>query len=184
MIPEHAKKVYSGILFEIWQWEQRLFDGSTTTFEEARRQGAAKVLAVAGENIVLCKELQPGHENAYITLPGGRLDGGETSLEGAKRELKEELGLQSNDWELLFTRRPMFHVEMDYRVYIARDCKKTGETETSAGEKTVPYPVTFEELLKLGTSDEWFNDDLKVILLRASYDKNAREALRKKFFGT
>ncbi|KKP89624.1 MAG: NUDIX hydrolase [Candidatus Moranbacteria bacterium GW2011_GWC2_37_73] len=28
LIPEHAKKVFSGTFFDVYQWEQEMFDGS------------------------------------------------------------------------------------------------------------------------------------------------------------
>ena len=32
-IPENAKKVFTGQVFDVYQWEQEMFDGSKATFE-------------------------------------------------------------------------------------------------------------------------------------------------------
>lgn len=40
------------------------------------------------------------------TLPGGRLKGGEQPADTARREMREELGVETGGWELLSTSRP------------------------------------------------------------------------------
>lgn len=59
-IPDGAKKVFdAGIVFEIYHWEQELFDGRKTTFEMAKRQPSAYVLPILGDRILLCNQKQP-----------------------------------------------------------------------------------------------------------------------------
>ncbi len=52
-IPKHAKKVFNGIIFEVWQWKQKLFDGSLTTFEMLKRQDTVKAVCITPENKIL-----------------------------------------------------------------------------------------------------------------------------------
>src|SRR5215467_9321922 len=33
LIPEHAERVFQGKIFDVYQWPQKLYDGSTATFE-------------------------------------------------------------------------------------------------------------------------------------------------------
>ena len=71
-IPAHAKKVFSGIRFEIFQWEQELYDGSTTTFERARFHDGAFVIPILPDgNILLTKQEQPARAGSFYSLPGG-----------------------------------------------------------------------------------------------------------------
>ena len=42
-LPENAKLVFKGVLFDTWQWEQELFDGSYSTFEVVVRKGSTIV---------------------------------------------------------------------------------------------------------------------------------------------
>ena len=44
-IPEHAKRVFSGIMFDVRQREQEMFDGSTSIFEAATREHTVCVFA-------------------------------------------------------------------------------------------------------------------------------------------
>ena len=45
-MPEHAKKVFSGVMFDVYQWEQEMYDGSTATFEKLTRPDTAQVIPV------------------------------------------------------------------------------------------------------------------------------------------
>jgi len=180
MIPTHAKKVFSGILFDVYQWEQELYDGSTATFERAVRQGNAKILPVMNGRVLLCEQSQPDSDEVYQSLPGGRIEQGEEPLETAQRELLEETGLTSNDWEE-FLKSPNFgHLQMDRRIFIARDCQKKDEASTDPGERIACKEISFEAFVALGKDPSFYDDLLKIKLLEASYDEGAREVLKQK----
>jgi len=98
-IPDHASKVFSGVIFDIYQWEQEMFDGSVATFEAGRRASTVIVIPVVGDSIALTHERQPT-KDWFIDMVSGRIDTGEEPLTAAKRELEEEAALVSNDWEL------------------------------------------------------------------------------------
>ncbi len=36
-IPPNAKRVFKGIIFDVYQWQQKMFDGSKETFEMLKR---------------------------------------------------------------------------------------------------------------------------------------------------
>jgi ADP-ribose pyrophosphatase len=68
-IPKHAKKVFSGIIFDVYHWEQELYDGTSTTFEALKRRGTAIVLPILyNGNILLCIQEQPGYSKRLDTL--------------------------------------------------------------------------------------------------------------------
>lgn len=180
MIPEHAKKVFSGILFDIYQWEQTLYDGSTTTFERAvRRAGGAQVIAVTKDHsILLCEQSQPDSETVYPSLPGGRLNPGEDHLTAAKRELLEETGFTSTDFKE-FLRTPQFgHVLIDRRIFIARDAERTHEPNIDAGGERISCRLlSFEAFLELGRDPRFYDELLKPVLLEAFYNPISKQAL-------
>ena len=35
-IPENAKRVFKGIIFDVYQWEQELYNGSKAVFEKLK----------------------------------------------------------------------------------------------------------------------------------------------------
>lgn len=62
-------------------------------------KAGASVLALTSQNeVYLVKEYKYGIERDSIELMSGALEENETPLEAAKRELKEELGLEAQEW--------------------------------------------------------------------------------------
>ena len=119
LIPENAKLVFKGMIFDVYQWEQEMFDGTYETFEMLRRPDASLIIAIDGDSIVLQDEEQPGGIIEKNRLPGGRIEPGESPLDGAKRELREEIGQEYADWALLEVTQPAIKIEWFVYVYIA-----------------------------------------------------------------
>src|SRR5580698_1696402 len=99
-LPPQAKKVFQGKIFSVYQWEQQLYDGTTATFEMLKRPGTIQIIPTADNQIYLSYEEQPTKLRSF-TLLGGRMEPDEYPLETAKRELLEESGLESDNWELI-----------------------------------------------------------------------------------
>jgi hypothetical protein len=89
-IPPEATLVFKGEIFEVWQWQQTMFDGTTATFERIWRSPSVEVIAVVGDKIVVEHQDQPDRKG-IVSLVSGRADQGTDMLE-AKRELLEETG--------------------------------------------------------------------------------------------
>ncbi|MFI5240529.1 MAG: hypothetical protein ACHQUB_02375, partial [Candidatus Saccharimonadia bacterium] len=69
-IPENADKVFSGILFDVYQWPQTLYDGKEVTFEAVSRRPTVQVIAVKGDEIVLLHEEQPMKALSFNLIGG------------------------------------------------------------------------------------------------------------------
>lgn len=147
-IPPEAKKVFAGLQFDVYQWAQKMFDGSERTFEAVKRPDSVQVIAVQGENIVISNEEQPGR-GRFHSLFGGVKEEGEKPLAAAKRELLEESGLASQDWELYRVFSSPGRVLWNVHIFIARDCRKAGGQALDAGEKITPKSVSLDELFSL-----------------------------------
>src|SRR3990167_6673441 len=98
-IPPQAKKVFSGVIYDVYQWEQAMFDGSPAIFEMLRRPNTVCVIPMVGDQILLAFEEQP-NKGPHWTLFGGRQEQDETPIQAAQRELLEESGYVSDNWEL------------------------------------------------------------------------------------
>jgi ADP-ribose pyrophosphatase len=149
-IPKQAKRVFKGVIFDIYQWPQKMYDGSTAIFEMIKRPDAVRIIATQGDKIILAEEQQPGVKRSFGTF-GGRVDKkDETPLQAAKRELLEEAGLESTDWELLNSTE-FYPEKMDFNIhlFVARNCKKTKKPQLDAGEKIKTVPVSFEKFIKI-----------------------------------
>lgn len=69
-----------------------------------RHPGSAVMMAVdERERILLVKQFRLPAEQDLWELPAGRIDPGETALQAAKRELREETGYSAKKWTKLIT---------------------------------------------------------------------------------
>lgn len=165
-IPNHAKKVFDGVIFDVYQWDQEMFDGTIETFEALRRSATLEVIATQDNKIILTEEEQPA-KPPFTAFLGGRLEEGENPLEGAKRELLEESGMVSDDWQLYKTYRVPGKIDWPTYMYIARNCRKVAEPQLDAGEKIDLRPVDFEEFLDLAKNDKlYLNQRFTIDLLK------------------
>src|SRR5687768_9607031 len=89
-MPKNAKQVFAGNTFGVWQWEQKLFDGSQMTYEAISRPDYVCVIGVNEEGkILLINDEQP-HRLPVLTPPGGKVEKGEDPPTAVIRELEEE----------------------------------------------------------------------------------------------
>jgi ADP-ribose pyrophosphatase len=185
MMSKNAKSVFKGEIFEVFQWDQKMYDGTTEVFEALRRPNTAEIIATEGDQIVIQKQMQPHKSEPFLSLPGGRIELGEDELVGAKRELLEETGLATDDWELWAARKPVGKIDWTIFVYVARGCRKVAEQALDAGEKIELLRVGFDEFLDMVDRGDlaYIESDLRLDLVRARYDAGHRERIRKKIFG-
>ena len=148
MIPSRAKRVFSGEIFDVYQWPQVLYDGSMATFEMLRRPDTVIVIGIRDDDdIIACNEEQPGGIVRRDSLPAGRVDGGDVSvLEAAKRELREETGYRFSRWKLLQVTQPEKKIEWFVHVFVAWQEQERVAPHLDAGEKIDVTYISFEEL--------------------------------------
>jgi ADP-ribose pyrophosphatase len=88
-----------------------------------RHPGSAVMMAVdENERVLLVKQFRLPAEQDLWELPAGRLDPGESALEAAKRELREETGYQAKKWTELaaFWASPGY-VQEKMNIFLAED---------------------------------------------------------------
>lgn len=164
--PDNAKLVFKGELFDTYQWEQKLYDGQVAIFEGVKRPDTAVVLAEMDGEICYTWQHQPQKEKPYYALLGGRIEEGEDPIAGAKREMLEEAGLASDDWELLLAYDPVGKMVWTVYLYIARNCRKVAEPRLDGGEKIEFRTATFDEFVKnILPSPNFYEIELKAQLL-------------------
>ena len=146
-IPPHARRVFRGVMFDVYQWEQEMFDGSRAIFEKVKRADTVVVFAVLPDGkIILTKQEQPGRP-LFIGATGGRIDEGEDVLTAAKRELLEESGYIAEEFILWDTRFPVGKVDWVVYTFIAKGLKKVADLDLDAGEKIELITLTLDELV-------------------------------------
>lgn len=181
-IPSESKRVFKGIIFDVYQWEQEMFDGQKATFEMLKRPNSVEVIVTQGDNILVAHESQPTKKDYYALL-GGRGDEEEEPLAAAKRELLEESGLESVDWELYKVYEPVHKIDHQVYIYIARNCKKVADPELDGGEKIELEAVDFAKFISIVESDKFWGNNFVIDILRMKLEPEKLEEFRKKLFG-
>jgi len=182
-IPPQAKKVFTGVMFDVYQWEQEMFDGSKETYEAVKRPYTVQIIALQGDHVLISSEVQPGRP-PFLTLFGGRMEEGEDPLEAAKRELREESGLESDQWELLHVfQSPIVKIDWDLYLYVAHDCRKSAETHLDAGEKIEVKSLSYDEFVDTLSSKDFRGRELMYELLKPEVTLTQRAQFKKRLFG-
>jgi 8-oxo-dGTP pyrophosphatase MutT (NUDIX family) len=177
-VPKNAKMVFSGKLFDIYQWEQKMFDGSFEIFEKTKRTDTVNIIAITPENkFIILNQEQQGEEK-FISLAGGRMDEGEHPLAAAKRELLEETGYASNNWKLWDSVQPYSKSDWASYTFIAKDCHRITKIRADKGEKIFLRFVDLEKFIDTVYSEK-FRD--KEILHRFIKEKVRTENNNKNF---
>lgn len=181
--PLSARRVFKGVIFDVYQWKQKMFDGSFETFERMKRPDTASVIPVTKDGkIILCVQEQPGRKAYYSTL-GGRIDAGESPLAAAKRELLEEAGFKSNDWVLLGAVQPVTKIDWAVFTFVARDCAKVAQPSLDAGEKIDLLFVSFEKFIELYLHEDFGDKEIRGKILEAQLDPKKKIKLKKLILG-
>ncbi len=180
-IPENAKKVFKGVLFDVYQWEQNLFNGTKTIFEKAKRPDTVVIFPILPDGrILLLEQEQPGRIPSFDT-PGGRIEEGEDVLSAAKREMLEETGYEAEKFILLDAQQPINKVDWAVYTFIAKGLRKVGEINPDAGEKIKLYPVNFDKLLDTVTAENFYSPEPMIKFLEVKYNSEKRKELEELF---
>lgn len=150
MIPPEARCVFAGEIFRVYQWPQRLYDGSVATFEMVRRPDTVFVIAVDDAGKVLVNdEEQPGGIVRRGHLPAGRVDPEDaTIIAAAQRELREETGWEFADWQLLEVVQPEPKMEWFIHLVLAQQPVRHKPPRYDEGERITTRAITWQELVQ------------------------------------
>ena len=107
-------------------------------------------------------------EQDSIEVVSGAIDEGETNLEAAKRELKEELGIEAGEWIELGLVNPFTTVvKSPATIYLARNIKFT-EADPEGTEKINLVKVKFDDAVRMVMESEITHGQSCVLILKAS----------------
>ncbi|WP_341939031.1 ADP compounds hydrolase NudE [Marinimicrobium sp. C2-29] len=157
--PEILKRhtVARSRLFRADELHLRFSNGEERIYEKlcGGGPGAVLIVPVLDDNrVVMIREYAAGIHDYHLALPKGAVDKGETPLEAANRELKEEAGYGARDLRLLkrLTLSPAY-MEQGINVVLARDLYP----EQLVGDEPEPIEVVtvdFDDLLALSMREE------------------------------
>ncbi len=167
LIPQEAKCVFRGKIFDVFQWPQEMFDGSLETFEMLRRADTVKIIPVvtaeearklgfeaSKPQLIITKQEQP-RKNCFYDYPGGRVDNDDSDeLAAAKRELREETGLNFENWRLVRVEQPFNKIDWLVYTFLATGLLEQTKQSLDAGEKIEVMAMGVDEVLQLAKSGE------------------------------
>ncbi len=101
-------RAYTGRVISLDVDEVRFPDGSIGSLEMVRHPGASAIVPLLDADaddpeVLLIRQYRYAADGYLFEIPAGRLDEGESPLECAKRELREETGYRAARVEPLFT---------------------------------------------------------------------------------
>lgn len=153
LIPESARIVHKGVIFDVYQWDQEQFDGSMALFERIRRADTVLAICIVDGKIIVQQDEQP-HRGVKTKIPGGRIDPEDGStLEAVKREVLEETGYKFADWRLVEVTKPEDKIDWFVYIYVASGVTSKDATSQDAGERITTSLKSVDEVKEMINND-------------------------------
>lgn len=102
IIPEKVWNLYDGRVFRLTKERLTLPNGVTTELEVIRHPGAAAIVPLLGDNmVVMIRQYRHAAGGFLWEIPAGTMNPGENPVECARRELPEEVGYRARSFQTL-----------------------------------------------------------------------------------
>lgn len=174
-IPEHAKKVFTWILYDVYQWEQEMFDWTFKIFEMLKKNDTIDIIAILENWKILIFEEEQPNRSPFYWLVWWTCEDWEEPLETAKRELLEETWMTSKDWAIFNKYRKSSKIDYHDNIFIARNCKKIQEQNLDAWEKIKILEVDWEWFKKYVLDEKFRVKEFTFDVLKYLYEWKEEE---------
>jgi ADP-ribose pyrophosphatase len=92
-----SENVYKGRILNLRVDRVEFPDGTSTVREVVEHRGAAALVPLLGNNVILVRQFRYAASAELLEIPAGTLEPGESPENCAKRELEEETGYRCNE---------------------------------------------------------------------------------------
>lgn len=166
-----SKKLYGGVIFDLYRDAVALPDGGRSVREYVRHVGAACVVPVTADGKVLMVRQYRYPFGAVLTeVPAGKLDGrDEDPAEAARRELREETGASAASMTYLGPYYPTCaYSDEVIHMYLARGLTY-GACAPDEDEFLEPLEIPLEDLIRDVMAGKIPDGKTQTALLKAYY---------------
>ena len=163
-----TRSVYESELMQVSEDEVIKPNGEEGKYATVRLADGAGILALDDDGTAyLVKEFRYALGREDVEIVGGAIDEGEEPLEAARRELREELGIEARMWtELGSVTHSTSMVKSFSTLFLARGLTFTKKDEDS-GEVLETVKMPFAEAVEKALSGEFVHATTCLLVLRA-----------------
>lgn len=171
---KESREAFQGKVFRVFEDEVIRPDGSEDTYATIHIKPGVETLALDAEGFVyLVKEFRYAIGRQTVETVGGGVDETEEPIEAARRELREELGIEAEDWtELGELHYSTSIISSPSTLFLARSLKFMAKDEDN-GEVIETVKMPFSEAVEKALNGEFIHATSCVLILRAQHHLNA-----------
>ena len=166
----NSEKLYSGRIINLFNDKILLPNGETAFREYVKHPGGICVVPITEKGeVLLVRQYRYPYGEEIIEIPAGKRDSGEEPLEGGKRELKEELGVEAENFIFLgeFYPTPGY---TDERLYMFAATGLTfGEPSPDQDEFVAPEKYSLDILVEKIINGEIKDGKTQAAVLKVKY---------------
>jgi ADP-ribose pyrophosphatase len=164
-----SREVYRGRLMRIREDDVVLPRGTAAVFNVAEIKRGATVLALDDDlRVHLIREFKWAIQRPSVEAISGGMEAGETPLDCAQRELREEGGFEAAEWlDLGFVDPFTSHVDSPNHLFLARGLRHTG-TDHEEGEVIQAYPLPLAKAVEMAMRGEITHAASVVLILKTA----------------
>jgi 8-oxo-dGTP pyrophosphatase MutT (NUDIX family) len=145
--------------------------GTEGIFGVIEMLAGSSVFALTADNrVYLAREFKYGIQRYSVELMSGGLDPEETPLQAAKREMREEFGLEAREWVGLGEINPFTNLicSPNY-LFLALDVEQKYEPSPDPGEKIEILTAPLQQVVDMVMNNEITNGSSCTLILKAYY---------------
>jgi ADP-ribose pyrophosphatase len=165
-----SERVFTGRWLKVQRDDVSLSNGIETIREYVLHPGAALILPVLDDGrLLMVEQYRHPVKQVFLEFPAGKIDKGETSLQTAHRELREEVGYTCQSMTLMTRIHPVIGYSDEYiDLYLAKGLTE-GEAQPDEGELLNLVKVSMPEALEMLQQGRL--SDVKTAMALFWYDK-------------